>query len=168
MKQGHKKPRNQEQSVIVVAKQSLEVKRFATIQKLGRHHVALVCPRREACRYFNCGNKEFTDAETVISCRCGEARNICEGKSSCKDVPNRRKTKRPCFARQRPYTQQCCYKACGNGYGQKNTTSQVEKGMKRAAKLTSSPCSLKRKRSSKFLENNGFIPVHSPWTLEKK
>ena len=47
MKQGHKKPRNQEQSVIVVAKQSLEVKRFATIQKLGRHHVALVCPRRD-------------------------------------------------------------------------------------------------------------------------
>ena len=39
--------------------------------------------------------------------------------------------------------------------------------MKRAAKLTTSPCSLKRKRSSKFLENNGFIPVHGPWTLEE-
>ena len=36
---------------------------------------------------------------------------------------------------------------------------------KRATKCTSSPSSIKRKRCSTFLEDNGFAHVHGPWTL---
>ena len=120
-----------------------------------------------ACRCFNCGNKEYAHLDTSISCRCGEKKGKCKGSFSCTDTANKRKTKCPCFARQRPCSLQCRCTACGNNYGQKNASSRVQKGMKRAAKLTSSPSSLKKKRSSKFLEESKFTPVHGPWTLEE-
>lgn len=89
---------------------------------------------------------------------------------SCADIIGERRTKCPCFTRKQPCTSSCSCHKCGNGYGNRENQafpSPTTPEKKRTAKCTSSPSSLKRKRSTLFHKENEMDVKQGSWTLQE-
>lgn len=85
---------------------------------------------------------------------------------SCTDTTGKRRTKCKCYKEMRPCTNKCgCYGCC-NDYGIREA-SNVSSPQKRKIKCTSSPSSLKRRRSDKFLSEKNFEIKQGCWTTEE-
>ena len=122
------------------------------------------------CKCLNCANRPpQTDVNNQSSCRCG-ANNKQKGEQidSCTDTIGRRRTKCQCYKEMRPCTDKCgCY-GCRNEYGIREAVlSNVLSPKTRKEKCTSSPSTLKRKRSEKFLAENNFEIKQGAWTLQE-
>ena len=117
------------------------------------------------CKCFNCGNRPPGNNQS--SCRCGaNNKNGGEEVKSCTDTTGKRRTKCKCYKEVRPCTNKCgCY-GCSNDYGRREA-SNVSSPQKRNIKCTSSPSSLKSKRTDKFLSENDFEIKQGSWTTEE-
>ena len=122
------------------------------------------------CRCLNCVNRVKSESSSDIHkpCRCGESRK--SRLMSCADIIGERRTKCPCFTRKQPCTSSCSCHKCGNGYGNRENQafpSPTTPEKKRTAKCTSSPSSLKRKRSTLFHKENEMDVKQGSWTLQE-
>ena len=88
-------------------------------------------------------------------------KNGGEEVKSCTDNIGKRRTKCKCYKEMLPCTNKCGCHGCSNEYGRE--VSNVLFPQKRNIKRTSSPSSLKRKRTDKFLTENYEIKQGS-WT----
>lgn len=106
-----------------------------------------------------------------MSCRCGESsrkKSQLEGveRKYCTNVTGKRQTKCGCYKKGQPCSRLCACYLCGNEYGQREGESDSG-DVHRKRKMTSSPPSLKRTRTTTFLKNNGFEVQHGQWTPEE-
>ena len=125
-----------------------------------------VC-RQAKCRCLNCNNQEKIDRKML--CRCGEGKSNKqnpEGKSYT-DEPGKRRTRCPCYSNGQPCSSLCSCKECGNKYGIRKPCSVTGTIVSRKKRMTSSPQSLKRERTTTFLEKTGFKVQSGPWTMEE-
>ena len=100
---------------------------------------------------------------------CGEGKSNKqnpEGKS-CTDETGKRRTRCPCYSNGQPCSSLCSCKECGNKYGIRKPCSVTDTIVSRKKRMTSSPQSLKRERTTTFLEKTGFKVQSGPWTMEE-
>lgn len=120
------------------------------------------------CCCLNCVNRISTASSSKIDkpCRCGESRK--NKQASCLDIPGERRTKCPCFSQKQPCTTRCSCHKCGNEYGKREKQAfPSSTPEKRSPRCTSSPSSLKRKRSTIFHEEHEIHVKQGSWTLQE-
>lgn len=120
------------------------------------------------CKCFNCDN--YKRVNEKLSCRCGESTASNKQnpeRKSCTDEPGQRRTRCPCYSNGRSCSNKCSCNKCGNDYGIKKPCSGTGAMTSRRKRMTTSPPSLKRKRTTTFLENGGFNAQQGPWALEE-
>ena len=106
------------------------------------------------CKCLKCANREEKKEE--LSCRCGESsrkKSQLEGVETkyCTNVTGKRQSKCGCYKKGQPCSRLCACYLCGNEYGQREVDSDSG-DVRRKRKMTSSPPSLKRKRTTTFLK----------------
>ena len=121
------------------------------------------------CKCFNCGNRPpgNNDIDKQSSCHCGaNNKNGGEEVKSCTDTIGERRTKCKCYKEMRPCTNRWgCY-GCSNDYGRREASNVSSLQKRWNIKCTSSPSTLKRKRTDKFLSENDFEIKQGSWTTE--
>lgn len=122
------------------------------------------------CRCLNCMNRMDTSVlKDDTTCRCGESnrkKTERSGRQSCTDVPDARRTKCPCYVKKHPCTAKCSCHNCGNDYGKREGQASMT-AEKRSMKCTSSPTSVKRKRSTAYHKENDLDVKQGSWTLQE-
>ena len=121
------------------------------------------------CKCFNCGNRppRNNDVSNQSSCHCGaNKRNGGEEVKRCTETIGKRRIKCKCYKEMRPCTNKCsCYVCSLNEYGRREASNALFL-QKRNIKCTSSPSSLQRKRTDKFLTENDFEVKAGSWTTD--
>lgn len=122
------------------------------------------------CRCLNCMNRmDTSEFKADQKCRCGEFNRNKPERSriqACADILGARRTKCPCYVRKQPCTAKCSCHNCGNDYGKSESQSSVAEE-KRRVKCTSSPSSVKRKRTTAYHRENGLDIKQGSWTLQE-
>ena len=102
-------------------------------------------------------------------CRCGESRakGRKTAQNSCMDVTGQRRTKCPCYSNGKPCSIHCSCFNCENRYGIRVTHSTDDCKAEKKKRITSTPPSLKRRRTAAILKEEGSDLQPGPWTLEE-
>lgn len=83
------------------------------------------------------------------------------------DVKGQRRTKCPCYSNGKPCSIHCSCFNCENRYGIRVTHSTDDGKAEKKKRITSTPPSLKRRRTADILEDEGYNLQPGPWTLEE-
>ena len=73
------------------------------------------------CKWLNCSNRKVQNDDVQTSCRCGEYNKSKKIESSCSDLEGRRRTKCPCYRKNKPCSEKCSCIGCQNEHGKKVT-----------------------------------------------
>ena len=146
---------------------------FVLLEVMQRRHVAHVLSVTDVVLFVNALTVGIDHLETTIlttqsSCRCGaNNKNGGEEVKSFSDTIGKRRTKCKCYKEIRPWTNKCgCY-GCSNDYGRREASNVSSPQKSWNIKCTSSPSSLKRKWTDKFLSDNDFEIKQGSWTTEE-
>ena len=144
---------------------------FVLLEVMQRRHVAHVLSVTDVL-FVNALTVGIDRLETTIlttqsSCRCGaNNKNGGEEVKSFSDTIGKRRTKCKCYKEMRQWTNKCgCY-GCSNDYGRREARNVSSPQKSWNIKCTSSPSSLKRKWTDKFLSDNDFEIKQGSWTTE--
>ena len=124
---------------------------------------------RSKCRCLNCENREKN--YKPMSCRCGESQKKSElegtGRKYCTNVEGKRQTKCGCYKNRQPCSSLCACYECANDFGEREVSTNQGPTHFRKRKMTSSPPSLKRVRTMRFLQHSGCEVQTGQWTMEE-